>query len=400
MRVSYAGFVYGEEEIGAVMEVLRSRKSLMGEKTKEFEEKIAQLFGKKFGVMVNSGSSANLLALEILQLPKGSEVITPVLTFSTTLAPILQKDLIPVLVDVEPGTYLINIDKIEKMICDRTKALLIPSLLGNIPDLQRLRTIANDHGLILIEDSCDTLGATFTGQPTGVYSHISTASFYGSHIISGAGGGGMICVNDYKWKTDLQMLRGWGRMSSVMDESEDIDKRLSCWLDDIQYDAKFVFDAIGYNFLPLEISSAFALEQLKKLERFSLRRQSNFEFLIFFFMRYQHWFELPKQDERVKTNWLAFPLTIKPDAPFSRAELVTYLEKNNVQTRPIFTGNVLRQPAFRKISYKVDTLDFSVADRIMKNGFVIGCHHGMHTEHVLYLTAKFTEFLERYTKSS
>lgn len=397
MRVSYADFVYGKEEINAVVRVLREKRSLMGNETRLFEQEIAALFGKKHGVMVNSGSSANLLALEILNLPQGSEVITPVLTFSTTLAPIIQKGLKPILVDVQPGTYLINIDQLEAKITDQTRVLMIPSLLGNVPDMKKLRAIADKHYLMFIEDSCDTLGATFDGQPTGIYSDISTASFYGSHIISGAGGGGMICVHDAHWLYLLKMLRGWGRMSALFNESESIEARYSTLLNDIPYDAKYIFEQLGYNFLPLEISAAFALEQLKKLKTFLETRWINFGTLYQFFSDYKDWFELPNQDGRVVTSWLAFPLTIKSAAPFSRYDLVSYLEKNDVQTRPIFTGNVLRQPAFYSLQQSYcDFSEFPVAENITRNGFVIGCHHGMTGAHRDYLTDVLTKFLKSF----
>jgi len=224
-RVPYALAVHDKEEEEAVLSVLRNHKTIIGEKTQEFEKKVAALFGKKYGTMVNSGSSANLLAFELLDLPKGSEVITPVLTFSTTLAPIIQKQLIPVFIDVEPGSYLINIGEMEDAIGEKTKALMIPSLLGNVPDMKRIKKAADENSLSFIEDSCDTLGATFEGSPTGIFSDISTTSFYGSHVITAAGGGGMICINDVELYRKCKMLRGWGR-SSAVDESEDIKKTL------------------------------------------------------------------------------------------------------------------------------------------------------------------------------
>ncbi len=217
-RVPYGLAVHDEEEENAVLEVIRNNQTIMGKRVKEFENKVASLFGKKFGVMVNSGSSANLLAFELLNLPENSEIITPILTFATTLAPIIQKRLTPVFVDVEPETYLINVNDIEKMINKHTKALMIPSLLGNIPDLKRIRKIADDHNLIFIEDSADTLGATFENTPTGKYSDISTTSFYGSHVITAAGEGGMICVNSNEWEKRAKILRGWGRTSAITEK--------------------------------------------------------------------------------------------------------------------------------------------------------------------------------------
>ena len=393
-RVPYGLAVHDHEEENAVLEVIRNHKTIMGEKVQQFENEIAVLFGKKFGVMVNSGSSANLLTYEILNMPENSEVITPILTFSTTLSPIIKNRLLPVFVDVEPETYIVNIDQIEEAITKKTKALMIPSLLGNVPDLARLRKLADDNNLIFIEDSADTLGATFDGKPTGIFSDFSTTSFYGSHIITAAGEGGMVCCNNKKWEEKCRIIRGWGR-TSALTESEKLEDRFSIELDKIPYDSKFIFEEIGYNFLPTEISAAFGLVQLKKLKKFSEIRQKNFDNLYSFFSN-SKFFKVPKQLPQVKTSWLAFPLTITFNAPFSRMELVKYLETNNIQTRPIFTGNVLRQPAFKKINYKNIGKEFSVANNIMENSFLIGCNHGLNEKHMEKIKQSFTSFLDRF----
>ena len=393
-RVPYGLAVHDHEEENAVLEVIRNHKTIMGEKVQQFENEIAVLFGKKFGVMVNSGSSANLLTYEILNMPENSEVITPILTFATTLSPIIKNRLLPVFVDVEPETYIVNIDQIEEAITKKTKALMIPSLLGNVPDLARLRKLADDNNLIFIEDSADTLGATFDGKPTGIFSDFSTTSFYGSHIITAAGEGGMVCCNNKKWEEKCRIMRGWGR-TSALTESEKLEDRFSIELDKIPYDSKFIFEEIGYNFLPTEISAAFGLVQLKKLKKFSEIRQENFDNLYSFFSN-SKFFKVPKQLPQVKTSWLAFPLTITSNAPFSRMELVKYLETNNIQTRPIFTGNVLRQPAFKKINYKNIGKEFSVANNIMENSFLIGCNHGLNEKHMEKIKQSFTSFLDRF----
>ena len=395
LRVPYALAVHGDEEEKAVLDVIRSRKTIMGEKTKEFENKVASQFGKKHGIMVNSGSSANLLAFELLNLPKDSEIITPVLTFSTTVAPVVQKGLTPVFVDVELGKYLIDLKQVKDAVTKKTKCLAIPSLLGNIPDLTAVNKIAKDNNLFYIEDSCDTIGATFNGEPTGKHSDISTTSFYGSHIITAGGGGGMICVNNDDWNKRCRVLRGWGR-SSAIDESEDVNKRFGVELDGIQYDSKFIFNEVGYNFLPTEIGAAFGIEQLKKLPAFTKIRQGNFSELEKFFSQYSKYFILPKQLENVKTNWLAFPLTITSDAPFSRLDIVKYLEENNIQTRPVFTGNILRQPGFKKVNYRTFSQDYPNADYIMKNGFLVGCNQGLNKEHIDYMKSIFSNFLDRF----
>ena len=400
-RVPYASAVYGKAEIKAVNKVLANpQKIVAGDAVREFEKQIAKIFGKKHGVMVNSGSSANLIALETINLPPGSEVITPALTFSTTLAPILQKSLVPVFADVVEGTYVINVDQVESLITEKTKALMIPSILGNIPDLDRLSKLARKHKLWLIEDSCDTLGGKFAGKPTGNYSDISTTSFYASHIITAAAGGGMASFHDHHLARRALVMASWGRQSTlfgVHEKSEDIKKRFSNRLDGDVYDAKFIFSEIGYNFQPSEMQAAFGLEQLKRLKNFSKIRKNNFEALGKFFLSYEKYFILPHQDPRAETNWLAFPLTIRPGAPFSRLEITKYLEDRGIQTRPVFTGNVLKQPAFNHIEHKRTLAKgYPVTDLIMKNGFVLGCHQGLKPGQLKYLLATLASFLKNY----
>jgi len=392
LRVPYGLAVHDHEEEDAVLEVIKNHKTIMGEKVKKFENQISELFGKQFGTMVNSGSSANLLTFEILDIPENAEVITPILTFATTISPIIKKGLTPVFVDVEPETYVVNIDQIEQSITSKTKALMIPSLLGNVPDLKRLRKIADDNNLIFVEDSADTLGATFDGIPTGKFSEQCSTSFYGSHIITAAGEGGMICCNDKKWDEKFKILRGWGRTSAI-NESEKLEDRFNVKLYDVPYDSKFIFEEIGYNFLPTEISATFGLVQLQKLKKFTEIRKRNFEKLYSFFSTAK-FFKLPRKLPQVETSWLAFPLTINSDAPFTRLELVKHLELNGIQTRPIFTGNVLRQPGFKKISLKSPD-EFHVANNIMKNSFLIGCNHGLNDDHIKKIEHTFSSFLQK-----
>lgn len=397
LRVTYGLSVYDQKEIQSVVNVLKEHRSNMGRETKTFEEKIAKLYNKKYGIMVNSGSTANFMAIKLLNLSKDSEVITPVLTFATTVAPLLQNNLVPVFIDVKQGEYLIDIDKIEEKITKKTKALMIPLLLGNVPNMERLMKIAKKHKLVLIEDSCDTLGAKYNGKPTGSYSNISTTSFFGSHIITAGGNGGMIMLNDKNLRDKAKVIRGWGRSSSLFSESEDIRKRFKTKVDSIPYDAKFIFEEIGYNFLPNEMCAAFGNEQLKKLSIFRRTREKNFKSLLNFFNRYEQFFTLPIQSKNVSTQWLAFPFTIKRNAPFTRLEITTYLENNNVQTRPIFTGNILRQPGFKNTLSKNSNKSYPVADEIMRRGFVVGCHHGLEEKHIEKLKLLFEAFLKKYS---
>ena len=395
-RVPYALSVYDDEEIQAVVAVLKEHRTNMGIETQNFEKGIAKLFDKKYGVMVNSGSSANFLAIELLNLPTGSEVITPLLTFSTTVAPLVQHGLIPVFADVEHGTYVINVNKVEELITKKTKALMIPLLLGNVPDMEKLKKIARKHNFIFIEDSCDTLGAQVNEKLTGTYSDISTTSFFGSHIITAGGNGGMILVNNKKWAERAKVLRGWGRSSALFAESENIEERFRTKLGTIPYDAKYFFQEMGYNFLPNEMGSAFGNIQLKKLPEFRKIREKNFSELRKFFKKYEKFFILPEQNRNVRTQWLAFPLTIKRSAPFSRIEIVKYLEKNNIQTRPIFTGNILKHPGFKHIPHKIISGGCPVTNEVTERGFVIGCHQGLEEKHVERVKQVFASFFEKY----
>ena len=398
MRVYYAEAVYGEEEIEAVTEVLRDKSlTLMdGPSVKKFEDLVSDAFGKKNGLMVNSGSSANTLAIASLGLQAGDEVITPALTFSTTVAPLIQQGLIPAFVDVEPDSYVIDPEQIERMITPKTRALMIPNLIGNLADWSRLKEIADKHNLRTIEDSADTIGNLYKGQPTGELSDISTTSFYASHVMTGAGFGGMVCFNDDDIYSKAKQLRGWGRQSSLVGESEAIEDRFGVEVDGIEYDSKFVFGDIGYNFLPSEISAAFGLVQLDRLEDYGSRRQKNFAAMRGFFADYEKWFILPRQQPETRTNWLAVPLIVRPDAPFTRRELQIHFETNNVQTRTVFTGNILRQPGFANIEHKADPAGYPNSDLVMQGGILLGCHQGMDAAQMDYVFDVFKSLAQRY----
>ena len=395
-RVNYARAKYGEKERSAVKDVLDNPEKLVGgDYTETFQTRVSSLFNKDYGVMVNSGSSANLLAIELLDAPRGSEVITPLVTFSTTVAPIVQKGYIPTFVDVGIGDYLLDISQVRDCINENTAAIMVPSLLGNIPNYRELRRIVDEYNLKLIEDSADTLGATISGESTGTFTDISTTSFYASHIITSFGGGGMISVNDEEWMKRLKKLRGWGR-SSAVNETNDINERLDNVLDGVQYDSKFVFDELGYNFLPTEASAAFGVKQLDKLEEFSSRRREVFEELNRFFQKYEDWFVLPKQQSDVETCWLAYPLTLREEAPFDRRSLVHHLEENRIQTRALWSGNLLKHPGFEKIDARLPVDDYTGTEKIMADALVIGAHESMTTDDIDYVKKIFKTFFEKY----
>ncbi len=395
LRVPYGMTVHGKEEIDAVVKVLETS-TQMGKNVKEFEEKVANLFNKRSGVMVNSGSSALYLGMEVLNLPKESEVITPALTFSTTVGCIIKNGLIPAFVDTKRATYCIDAGKIEEMIGDKTKAVCIPNLIGNIPDWDEIKRISDKYDLKIIEDSADTLGGIFKNKSSGYYSDISTTSFYGSHVINCAGNGGMLCLNDEDYIRKARLLRSWGRSSSIFADSEQIENRLNISIDGISYDSKFVFEEIGYNLEPSELGAAFGLVQLSRLEENIEKRIMNFNSHMDFFSSYQEWLETPLQTPYTRTGWLAFPLLVKDEAPFSRKDLQIHLEKRNIQTRVIFTGNILRQPGFVKMNRRTSADGYYEADRVMRGGMLIGCHHGLDQEMITHIYETFEEFAKRY----
>ena len=394
-KIYYGRAVYNKKEINAVLNVLKNKSlSLIdGENVKKLEKTVSKIFGKKYGLMVNSGSSANLLGLSSFNFKKGSEVITPNLTFSTTVAPIYQLGLIPHFVGVEENKFVADYRHIEKCINKKTVAIMIPNLLGNIANWKKISQIAKKYKLKVIEDSADTIGYSVDKKNTGKYSDIVTNSFYASHIINGAGTGGIVCFNDYNLYEKAKLLRGWGRSSATFNESESVNKRFNIKISGIDYDAKYVFSEMGYNFLPSEISAAFALEQIKKLKNNIKIRNRNFSRLTSFFKKYENLFKLPEKYEGVNTPWLAYPLVIKKNKIFNRKKLQIYLENNNIQTRTIFTGNILKQPVMKNKKFKYHKNCNTVADDVMKNGILIGCHQGMNISDINFICKKFHKFI-------
>ncbi len=396
MRVYYGKAVYGKEEIAATIDVLKNKSiSLIdGPSVKELEKKISKVFGKKYGLMVNSGSSANLLGLASFNFKKGSEIITPTLTFSTTVSPIYQIGCVPHFIDVDKFSFLSNLNQIEKAINKKTVAIMLPNLLGNVLDWRKVYKIAKKHNLSIIEDSADTIGYTFNGKNFGKYSDISTNSLYASHVITGAGFGGVVCFNDKKKYERAKLLRGWGRSSAIFNESEGLKLRFNKKVDGIPYDGKYIFSELGYNFLPSEISAAFALEQLKKLKKNINTRIKNFEKLLNFFKNYPELFNLPTQVKGIKTGWLAYPIIIKNNSKIKRQKMQIYLEKRGIQTRTIFTGNIIRQPIMKNKKYKKVPLCAINSDNIMKNGILIGCHQGLKKREINYVFKCLKSFLK------
>tara|TARA_A100001201_G_scaffold137080_2_gene126648 strand:+ start:2116 stop:3264 length:1149 start_codon:yes stop_codon:yes gene_type:complete len=375
-KVWYApnGFeAYGEEEIKAVEDCLRDGwLAGFGKRSIQFEEQVSCMFGKKFGVFVNSGSSACLLAIASLDLPKGSEIVTPACTFSTTVAPMVQLGYKPVFCDIDLTSYVPSVDSVINKVTDKTKAIMIPNLIGNKPDWSGLKKKLSEIGrddIYLIEDSADTI--TFTKE-----TDVSTTSFYASHIITAGGTGGMVMFNDQSHVDLCLQYRDWGRIGN---NSEHIDDRFNHEIDGIPYDFKFLYGVLGYNFKCCEMNAAFGLVQLKRFDELRRIRRENIE-------RYlENLKDVPEvllPDDSIQPNWLAIPLQSD-----DRLGLLTFLEDNNIQTRVTFAGNITRHPVYR------DYLeDFENSDIVMRNGFLLGAHHGMTIEDVDYVCDKIKEY--------
>lgn len=350
---------YNDEEIEAVAACLKDGwLAGFGPKTVQFESEIAQRFGKKYALFVNSGSSANLLALAALGIGVGDEVITPACTFATTVAPIIQLGATPIFCDVAVGKYVPEVEDVIKLVTPKTKCIMIPNLAGNKPDWQKLRALTD---LPLIEDSCDTI--TYTPE-----TDISTTSFYASHVITACGSGGMVMFNDEKLYKIATMYRDWGRIGNNV---EDMNERFNYQVDGISYDFKFLYGVLGYNFKSSEVNAAFGLVQLKKLDSFLLKRRQ----LIERYLSNLQGTNYVLPDDSIKPNWLAMPIMSK-----NRLKLLRYLEENGVQTRVTFAGNITRHPAYRRYLQ-----EFKNADQVMAEGFMLGAHHGMSLEDVDYV---------------
>jgi CDP-6-deoxy-D-xylo-4-hexulose-3-dehydrase len=367
---------YGEEEIKAVEQCLRDGwLAGFGPRSVEFEEKIAKEFGKKYGVFVNSGSSACLLSLAALDLPKGTKVLTPALTFSTTLAPIIQLGYVPIFIDSNLTSYVPDIDDIIEAITDDIKVIMIPNLIGNKPNWKKLKDELfkiNRSDIYLIEDSADTV--TYTKE-----SDVSTTSFYASHVITAGGMGGMVMFNDEQHVKRALMYRDWGRIG---DNSENMDERFAHDVDGLPYDYKFLYGVLGYNMKCSEMSAAFGLVQLDRFQTFKQKRRDNIERYLENLKDVE---EILLPDDSIEPNWLAIPLQTE-----RRLELLNYLEDNNIQTRVTFAGNVTRHPIYREYLQ-----DFKNADLVMKNGFLLGAHHGMDLDDVDYVCDKIKEFFSK-----
>lgn len=366
---------YGWEEVNEALDSMLTTQLTMGEKVRQFERMFAEYIGVKYALMVNSGSSANLLALSILTNPTlenrikaGDEVITPAVTWATTVFPIMNCGAIPVLVDVDIDTFNIDVDEIEKAITDKTRAIMPVHLLGNPCNMDKIMAIAREHNLYVVEDACEAHGAEFKGQKVGSFGDLATFSFYFSHHISTIEGG-MVLTNNEEFAELCKSLRvfGWIRELSTKDK---IAKKYP------DIDPMFLFINTGYSFRPTEIQGAFGIHQLRKLDKFIEIRRENARFWFDNLKQYRNYLLLHSESEGTKHVWFGYPITVRRDAPFSKKEMIDFLEQKGVETRPIMTGNFAEQPAMKLFPHrKVGNLPNSRF--IMRNSFFFGNHHGI-----------------------
>lgn len=367
----------------------------------EFEQKLANWMGIKHCLLVNSGSSANLVALSALTSPQlgdrrlqpGDEVITVAAGFPTTVNPIFQNQLIPVFVDIKLPTYDIDITQLEAALSPKTKAIMIAHTLGNPFNLTEVMLFAERHQLWVIEDNCDALGSTYQGQKTGTFGHISTLSFYPAHHIT-MGEGGAVLTNDTKLKKIIESFRDWGRdcwCNPGVDNS--CNKRFDWQLGDLPpgYDHKYTYSHIGYNLKLTDMQAAVGLAQLDKLPQFIEQRRQNFDFLYQKLQGLEDVLILPEPTPDSEPSWFGFILSVRDNADFTRNELVQHLEKNLIGTRLLFGGNLIRQPAYKDCKYRV-VGDLTNTDYVMNNTFWIGLYPGLTNNMLTYVASVIHQF--------
>jgi CDP-6-deoxy-D-xylo-4-hexulose-3-dehydrase len=392
-RVTEAGPVYDQLEIDAVLEVLQSGLGDLGPRVAEFERRGADLLAKSHGVMVNSGTSALWLAVDLLGCEPGDEVITSPLTFSSDVAPLVRSQIVPVFVDVEPDTYQIDVERIEEMIGPRTRAILAPNLVGNCPDWDRIRAIADAHGLLVVEDSCDVLDSYLRGTRTGLRADVVVTSFARSHSMTAAGNGGLVAMDDDAWFDATLMRRRWGRRSEtyLFGSRRGVDDRFGPLADGTPYDLIFVFDDMGYNFEPSEMMAAFGLVQMDKLADFNARRQRNFRALDDVLAGHDDIVTRPRTTPDVDSTWMRYPFLLADGVDRTAAQ--EFLLARDIPTRMIWTGNILRQPGFAGIAHRAPEGGLPNTDRVMDRALSLPTHHGLTSDDVGHMVEALTDWL-------
>lgn len=404
-RIPYAERVYDANEMITLVDSSLDFWLTADKYARRFENNMAEFLGVRHCLLTNSGSSANLLAMTALTSPKlgerrlkpGDEVITVAAAFPTTINPIIQNNLVPVFVDVDIGTYNINIAEARKAVSPRTKAIVLAHTLGNPFNLVEITNLAQENDLWLIEDNCDALGSKYKNRFTGTFGHISTFSFYPAHHIT-MGEGGALATNDDELKTLIRSFRDWGRDCQCESGHDNAcGMRFECQFGDLPrgYDHKYVYSHIGYNLKVTEMQASIGVEQLAKLPIFIESRKKNWTILYEGLKKYNEHLVMPSPTTDSDPSWFGFLITVKRYAPFSKNDIVNHLEKKLIATRPLFAGNILRHPAYKAIEHRIcGTLDNT--DYIMNNTFWIGVYPGLTEDRMKYILDMFESFMKKY----
>jgi len=411
-RIQYAGRVFDEQEMRNMTDAVLEFWLTAGRYTEMFERKLGEFLGVREVIPVNSGSSANLVAVTTLCSPQlhsrplqpGDEIITPAVTFPTTIAPLVQNRLIPVLVDSQIGTYNIDVEQLEAALSPRTRAIFAPHTLGNPIEMDVLMEFARRHELYVIEDNCDALGSTYDGKKTGTFGHLATSSFYPAHHIT-LGEGGAVYTNSRRLAKIARTIRDWGRdcwCGYANPPNGRCGKRFEWTLPgdehEVYYDHRYLFTEIGYNLKLTDAQAAVGVAQLEKLPDFVIARKRNFRGLYEGLRPLEEFFILPTWSRKADPSWFAFPITVRPGAPFERESLQRYLESRLIETRLLFAGNILKQPGYRHIESRV-VGDLPVAELVMRSTFFVGVYPGLAQAQISYMLEAFYDFVRNQNLS-
>jgi CDP-4-dehydro-6-deoxyglucose reductase, E1 len=385
-------------EIFAAVETMLSTFTTMGKKVRAFENQYATYNATQYGVMSNSGSSANLLAVAALCNPftpnhmkAGDEVIVPALSWSTTIWPLVQHNLIPVIVDCDLDTLNFDIKKLEQAIGPKTRAIKLVHVYGNPCDMDAIMALAKKHNLFVIEDCCEAMGAQYDGKPVGSFGDIGNFSFFFSHHISTLEGG-ISVTNNFNLTETMRILRahGWSR------EADEHKKYVEKYPD---IDPRFIFINQGYNLRPTEVNAAMGVHQLPKLDGFIDKRRETAAFYLNHLAKYSEFFRFQKETPKGKHVWFGFAIIVKDDAPFKAKDISSFLQANKIETRPVIAGNMARHPAFEMFEHRISG-DLSAADTVMKKGFALACHQAVDKNAREYVAGMIDTFMEKYTSKT
>ena len=402
--IPFARRIYDENEMISLVDSALDFWLTSGRYAKKFESEFAKYIGTSHCLLVNSGSSANLIAIASLTSPylgknrlkPGDEIITVAAGFPTTVNPIIQNNLIPVFLDVDIGTYNIKVENLKKAISDKTKAIILAHTLGNPFNVDAVMKFAKNYSLYVIEDCCDAVGSKYRNKMVGTFGDIATFSFYPAHHIT-MGEGGAVLTNDDELSKIVKSYRDWGRDCYCEPGVDNTcGKRFSMQFGTLPYgyDHKYVYSHIGYNLKITDMQAAIGVEQLKKIPGFTNKRKKNYEVLRKGLENYSNYLVLPEATEGSDPSWFGFPITVKENNKFSKNDIVNFLELKKIMTRQLFAGNITRQPAYANVNYRIiDKLENT--DYIMNNTFFIGVYPGINKEKLDYILNVFNNFFKK-----